>query len=281
MGDLKGREEQRAPALEAGISDRLAGRLGYESVRTSETTASSWIELQDGLLDSEGRLQAVPLAYLIDSTPGVVCGAAARPDWVVTTDLQASFFDTSLQGRPRADASLVRASRVGVLGKVVVVDEGDEDRVVAAGSVNHARVPLTSSLDVPDMGVGVHFHSRTAQEVGAQSDLREALVFGAGPADTDLQFEVCPLGVNPLGIVHGSVTTALAMSAARHRAGVDWPVSDIIARFCGSIRQGPAVARADIVAGDERTCLVQVDIRDEAYPQRSANLSWVRLLRPA
>jgi acyl-coenzyme A thioesterase PaaI-like protein len=261
----------------ATIGDRLAGFLGYSSIRTSATSASSWIQVRDALRARDGALHAVPLVYLIDSTPGVVCGAAAAPDWVITTDLHFSVVDRRTSGRLRADASLVRASRVGVLGQVVVVDEND-DRIIAAGSVNHARVPLKASLDVPTMPVGVLFATPPAS-LALEANLSDELPFEAGPAAGELLFSARPLGVNPLGIVHGTVSTSLAMQAAEAFAGPGWTVTDVVSRYCGSIRKGPAVARPKLLSGGAGTRVVQVDIRDQAHATDPANLSWVTLRR--
>jgi acyl-coenzyme A thioesterase PaaI-like protein len=258
------------------IGDLLAGHLGYVSIRTAEDAASSWVGMRRDLQDEVDVVHDVVLAYLVDSTPGVVCGAAALPDWVITTDLHFSILDRRARGRLRADAALVRASSVGVLGQVSVVDESEADRAIATGSVNHARVPLTSSLDVPRMPVGVRFTS-SATPQSVDQPISELLEFQRIDGGSDLRFRPRPLGVNPLGIVHGSVSTALAMRVARAYAGPGWKITDVMSRYCGSIRQGPAVARGRLLSRTTSECLVQVDVRDEAHAAHPANLSWIKL----
>ena len=121
-------------------------------------SASSWIPRREDLLLGDGTIAPVVLAFLVDSTAGVVCGAAARPGWIVTTDLHFRVISNTWKGTARADATVVRASKAGVLAQVVAVDEGDGDRVIAVGSVNHAHIELATPIDIPlEMPIGVRY----------------------------------------------------------------------------------------------------------------------------
>ncbi|MBL7496653.1 hypothetical protein I6A84_00595 [Frankia sp. CNm7] len=261
------------------FGDEFTRFVGYESVRTSETTASSWVPARADLLDADGALLPVVLSYLVDSTPGVVCGAAALPDWVITTDLHMQVFDRHVKGPVRADATLVHANRVGVLAEVNVVDEGDGERLVATGSVNHARVPLTGSLDVPIMPVGVRYHG-PADAAPPGDRLAREIVFEPEAAGGEIGTALTPLSTNPLGIMHGSVTSALSISAATSCVGGDLKLTELLVRFCGSVRKGPARANAELVRSDESGSLVRVAVRDDSYPQRIAVLASVRFGSP-
>jgi acyl-coenzyme A thioesterase PaaI-like protein len=266
--------EQPDPTV---FGDEFTRFLGYESVRTSEATASSWVPARPDLLDADGMLLPLALAFLVDSTPGVVCGAAALPDWVITTDLHMQVIDRRVRGTLRADATLVHANRVGVLAEVTVVDEGDGDRLVATGSVNHARVPMTESLDVPLMPIGVRYHG-PADAPAPGDRLAREVTFTPAASAGELEAFLTPLNTNPLGIMHGSVTTSLSISAAIARAGDGWQVAQALARFGGPIRKGPARAHAELVHADDVGCLARVAVRDESYPHRVAVLSSVRLV---
>jgi acyl-coenzyme A thioesterase PaaI-like protein len=271
-----GQTEQAEPDE---FGDEYTRFLGYESERTSETTASSWVPLRPDLFDADGALRLVVLAFLVDSTPGVVAGAAALPDWVITTDLHMQVADRHVRGTLRADAALVHANRLGVLADVTVVDEGDGDRVVAIGSVNHARVPLKEPINVPMMPVGVRHHSPGGAPAPGDRLARE-IVFRALDADGEAETAATPLTTNPLGIMHGSVTTTLSLAAAARCAPDGWQVADVLARFSSSVRKGPARARATVVSADDATRLVKVDLRDESYPGKVAVHSVVRLVPP-
>jgi acyl-coenzyme A thioesterase PaaI-like protein len=266
-------------AAQSEFGDEFTRFLGYESVRSTETTASSWVPLRPDLLGADGALLPVVLAFLMDSTPGVVCGATALPDWVITTDLHMQVADRRVRGTLRADATLIHANRLGVLAEVTVVDEGDADRVVATGSVNHARVPLNEPLNVPVMPVGV----RTRGPAGAPAPgdrLAREIVFTQLDAAGEAATVQTPLTTNPLGIMHGSVTTALSIAAAACCAPDGWQVAEAMVRFGSSVRKGPARAAATLVHADDAGCLVRVDLRDQSYPDKTAVHSVVRLAPP-
>jgi acyl-coenzyme A thioesterase PaaI-like protein len=257
------------------FGDSLTRFLGYESIRTSEESASSWVTTRPDLV-LNGELHMIALAFLVDSTPGVVCGAAALPDWVVTTDLHAHLVDPRIVGRARADATLVRAGRAGVLAEVTVRDEGDGDRVLAVGSVNHSRVPLTGTLDVPQMPVGVRYSSPAVEDAGDRL-VRE--VRFEHSADGTSSHSLSELTTNPLGLLHGSVTTTLAADAAVGRVGPGWRVSDVMMRFIGGVRKGPATAVPHVVAQSDRQASVEVRIYDQSKPDRLASIGWLGLAR--
>jgi hypothetical protein len=85
-----------------GFNDPLTRHFGYRSIRHDALTASSWIDLRDDLLDENGHIHLGALAYLVDSTAGVVCGMAAVPAWVITSDLQFRVIATPRIGPMRA-----------------------------------------------------------------------------------------------------------------------------------------------------------------------------------
>ena len=144
--------------VQPAFTDRFTNHVGYESLRTSATEASSWIECRPDLLDERGNLHPAVIGYLVDSTAGVVCGMAAVPNWVVTADLQFRIVCPTTTGPLRADAVAVRPGRRQSLGEVRVVDEGAAERLVALGTVNHLVIAKDDDLDVPaDMPIGVRY----------------------------------------------------------------------------------------------------------------------------
>lgn len=256
------------------FGDDFTQFLHYSSERTSDVTASSWVPRREDLVVGDSAIAPVVLAFLIDSTAGVVCGAAARPGWIVTTDLHFRVVSHRWKGLARADATLVRASKAGVLAQVVAVDEGDGDRVIAVGSVNHAHIELATPIDVPvEMPIGVRYghYDSDATETPLASHLKMR------HRDTGIEMHVAGLAVNPLQILHGAFHAALAVEVAQSTFGGE--LSDLMTRFVSSVRKGPAVAMPELVErhGDGGT--VRVGVHEEDRPSRTASLSWVGLVR--
>jgi acyl-coenzyme A thioesterase PaaI-like protein len=256
------------------FGDEFTRFLHYSSERTSDVTASSWIPRREDLVVGDSSIAPVVLAFLVDSTAGVVCGAAARPGWIVTTDLHFRVISSRWKGSARADATLVRASKAGVLAQVVAVDEGDGDRVIAVGSVNHAHIELATPIDVPvEMPIGVRYgeYDGDVAETPLASHLKMRRT------DAGIGIDVAGLAVNPLHILHGAFHAALAVEMAQTTFGGE--LSDLMTRFVSSVRNGPAVAVAELVEGQGGHGSVRVGVHDEERPSRTASLSWVGLVR--
>ncbi len=178
------------------------------------------------------------IAYLVDSTAGVVCGMAAVPAWVITADLHARFHATHAVGPLRADAVAVSPGRRQSLGQVRVVDEGDGDRLIASGTVNHLVIQPTADLAVPsDMPIGVMYGCLPV--VGAAALRTHVGLRSPTPGSAEL--DVAGDAVNPLGILHGALITTLAVEAARSEVGRG-EVVEVVVRFVKGVAIGPAVA---------------------------------------
>jgi len=256
------------------FGDEYTQFLHYSSERTSEVGASSWIPRREDLLVGDGTIAPVVLTFLIDSTAGVVCGAAARPGWIVTTDLHFRVISNTWKGTARADATVVRASKAGVLAQVVAVDEGEADRVIAVGSVNHAHIELATPIDVPvEMPIGVRYGDYDADTV--ESLLSDHLKMRR--TESGVEIDVVGLAVNPLSILHGAFHAALAVEAAQATFGGE--LSDLMTRFVSSVRNGPAVAVAELVEGRGDRGTVRVGVHEQERPSRTASISWVGLVR--
>jgi acyl-coenzyme A thioesterase PaaI-like protein len=242
-----------------GFHDPLTRHFGYRSLRHDERRASSWIELRPDLLDERGGLHLAVLGYLVDSTAGVVCGMAAVPDWVITSDLQFRVLSHACRGPVRAEAHAVQPGKRQSLGDVRVVDEGDGERLVAVGTVNHVVVRRTDTLDVPaDMPIGVEYAS--GGEITGHAPLLEHFrLTRSAPASAELPIEGD--AVNPLGILHGGLITLLVEQAARHAAGDEHEVVDVVIRFLRGLRATPAVSTAALAPGDCGV-VATVEVRD-------------------
>lgn len=253
--------------VQPAFTDRFTNHVGYESLRTSATEASSWIECRPDLLDERGNLHAAIIGYLVDSTAGVVCGMAAVPNWVVTADLQFRIMSATTAGPVRADAVAVRPGRRQSLGEVRVVDEGAGERLVAVGTVNHLVIAKDDDLDVPaDMPIGVRYGparplatlpARLAQHFGLRN------LSGRGSTELDVVGDA----VNPLGILHGALLSLLAESAARslYPEPERLRVADMVLRFVGSLaRDRVARATAEVVPSTSTRLVARAAIADPA-----------------
>jgi uncharacterized protein (TIGR00369 family) len=247
------------------FTDRFTNHLGYESIRTSDRTASSWIRCRSDLLDERGNLHPAVLGYLVDSTAGVVCGTAAVPDWVVTADLQFRLLHPETVGPVRADAVAVRPGRRQSLGEVRVVDEGAGEQLVALGTVNHLVIPKDDDLDVPaDMPIDVRYGPAHPLEV-PPAPLAEHFGLRCSAGSATAELDVVGDAVNPLGILHGGLLSLLAIAAARAATGEPdaMRVTDVVLRFVGSLPQdGVARATAELHPPGARAKVARVAIAD-------------------
>lgn len=240
-----------------GFTDPLTRHFGYRSIRHDELNASSWIDRRQDLLDENGRLHLGVLAYLVDSSAGVVCGMAAVPAWVITSDLQFRVLSLPTVGPMRADAVAVQPGKRQSLGSVRVVDEGDGDRLVAIGTVNHVVIQPETTLDVPaDMPIGVEYAS--GRDLTGHAPLLEHFPVTertVGCVELPIEGDA----VNPLGILHGGLISILVEQSARSVAGRDrYEVSDMVVRFLRGLRKTPAVATATAVTDDRSMATVEV-----------------------
>ena len=199
--------EEMTDKTRPAFGDPFTSHVGYTSTRTGERTASSWIDMRPDLLDGRGRLHPGVLAFLVDSTAGVVCGTAALPSWVVTADLQFEVVDLPAVGPARADAVVRRPGRRQSCGEVTVHDEGDNDRIVAVGTVNHIVVANDQPLgEVPtDMAVGERLGPALPPHPAPVPPLVE-LLHVERMRDGSVELPIVGVAVNPLGFLHGGLS---------------------------------------------------------------------------
>jgi acyl-coenzyme A thioesterase PaaI-like protein len=245
-----------------GFNDPLTRHFGYRSLRHDVLRASSWIDLRPDLLDEAGRIQLGVLAFLVDSTAGVACGMAAVPAWVITSDLQFRVVAMPKVGPMRADAHAVQPGKRQSLGDVRVFDEGDGDRVVAIGTVNHVVIQRDGALDVPsDMPIGIEYAS--GRDVDGHAPLMEHFSVSErerGVVELPIEGDA----VNHLGILHGGLISLLVEQASRSALGHwDHEVTDMVVRFLRGLKDTSATATAIIEPAADRL-LARVEVRDKS-----------------
>jgi len=243
----------------AGFRDPLTQHLDYTAQRTDERSASAWIPIRRDLVHDDGRMRRGVIAYLTDATAGVVCGAAAVPNWIVTADLQMSVVAEPSVGPLRADAVVRRPGRRQSLGEVTVFDEGDNDRVVSTGTVNHLVIVPDAGLDVPsDMPIGVTY-TRESPARSQPEDLVAQLSITTTEAGVELP--ITGIAVNPLGFLHGGLISVLVEEVVRRHLRAT--VVDLVVRFVGPVAKGTARAVPTVRTGPDGT-VAQVDVVDDS-----------------
>ena len=184
---------------------------------------------------------------------------AAVPSWVVTADLELRIVSEPRVGPLRADAIVRRPGRRQSMGEVVVYDEGDGDRVVSVGTVNHIVVPASLDVDVPaDMPIGVTYVRETPAEA-PPGPLLELLQIRR--TDDGIELPISGIAVNPLGFLHGGLISLLAELCVEQTC--DAPLGDLVVRFVGPVAAGTARATPTVVRGDEGI-VVRIDVVDDS-----------------
>jgi uncharacterized protein (TIGR00369 family) len=245
------------------IEDAYTRHLEYRAFRSAHDRVSTWIPVRPDLLDEHGALHPGVIGYLVDSSAGLVCGLVTTPRWIVTADLEFSLLAPATVGPVRADAHAPRPGTAQVLGDVRVYDEGNDDRLVAVGTVNHIGIEPREQLGVLDeMPVGSsvgEYAPRSFRPLTEHLALRSN---GSGRAEIDIEGDAR----NPLGILHGGIITLLCDDAARgtvrSAASIDGRALHLAVRFLAPLRHGPALATGELVLLDERRAVVRVEVID-------------------
>jgi uncharacterized protein (TIGR00369 family) len=108
------------------------------------TGVSVSLDPRDGLRGPAGSLEGGVVSTLVD-VAGASAAAAATRRLVATQHIAVSFLAPGRQGPVRADGKTVRVGRSDVVSEVRVIDEGNDDRLIAV-----ALVTLKIIGDLPD-----------------------------------------------------------------------------------------------------------------------------------
>jgi uncharacterized protein (TIGR00369 family) len=211
-----------------------------------------------------GGVRAGALLTLLDFAGGVCGGLASLPDgWVVSTNLAARMTTGAHRGPLRVESDVLRRGRNNVVTNARILDEGDDDALVADGV-------LTSAILVPEAGPPVWerpLRITLAEAAGPRPPMHEWL----SPRTPDVQTIEIDLTDdlrNPWGILHGGVVATMVDLATEHATGA--ATTDVVLHFLAPNRIGPVRARALPLGARSDGDVCRVEVRDEGADRLTA-----------
>ncbi|MEM6705060.1 MAG: PaaI family thioesterase [Acidobacteriota bacterium] len=250
------------------------GELGIEfsddapDWRESAGTSVSASMHADGDLSYDGqRVPAGVLATFVDLVAGRLCAAAARPDWVATSDLSVSLARPLRTGDLSARGHVVRAGRNLVTAAVDLAEGG----LVAAQAPAAHSVSAFGRLGGDSRGSSKKSGSQQRQGSGRPAVTRPAghLIerLGLTSRKDSVAIDLRDYTRNSLGALQGGVAAmvferAALDEAARRGLESAW-VCELAVRYLSLGRKGPFVTRCEsVVEGNERLVL-RLALHDE------------------
>jgi len=228
-----------------------------------------------------GGLRTGGLLTSLDSLGGFTSGLAVLPRWIVTTSLLATVSELTHVGPLRLRADVLRRGRNSVVCALDVVDEGADDRHVAAAT-------LTCAVLDPDAMTLEFERPFVLPMPPAQTDpVRPEAFFciepGEGPV-TRLRLE--DQLRNPWGILHGGAVAMLADEAACRATvgavpGADLQsvaATDVVLHYLRPVKVGPVEARCTVLGTRGGRTSVRVAIHDVGAGDRLVTLGSVTVL---
>jgi uncharacterized protein (TIGR00369 family) len=218
-----------------------------------------------------GGLRTGSLLTSIDSLGGFLSGVSVQPEWIVTTSMMATVARLSHRGPLRFHGRVLRRGRNTVVTALDVVDEGDDDRPVAAATMSCAV------LDPGDMELRFVRPFHTPMAALSPDPLPPEAFFGiepgAGPV-TRLAME--DRLRNPWGMLHGGAVALLADVAAcraveagpRPGGGGRVATAVTVLHYLRPARVGPIEARCQVLGGGPGRTVVRVAIHDVGADDR-------------
>ena len=229
-----------------------------------------------------GGLRTGGLLTNLDSLGGFTSGLAALPRWIVTTSLLATVSELDHVGPLRFRADVVRRGRSSVVTTLDVVDEGADDRHVAAATMTCAI--LDPGAMVLDFARPFALAMPPPQADPVRPEEFFCIEPGAGPV-TRLRLE--DQLRNPWGILHGGAVAMLAdeaacRAAAAHGAEASGPnglaAADTVLHYLRPVKVGPAEARCQVLGTRAGRTSVRVAIHDVGAEDRMVTLGSVTVL---
>ena len=229
-----------------------------------------------------GGLRTGGLLTSLDSLGGFTSGLAALPQWIVTTSLLATVSELAHIGPLRLRADVLRRGRTSVVTSLDVVDEGADDRHVAAAIMTCAVLePGAMSLEF-DRPFALAMPGPPVDPVGPEEFF--SIEPGEGPV-TRLRLD--DRLRNPWGILHGGAVAMLADEAACRAAAAELTgtdggrgvaATDVVLHYLRPVRVGPVEARCTVLGTRAGRASVRVAIHDVGADDRLVTLGSVTVL---
>ena len=229
-----------------------------------------------------GGLRTGGLLTNLDSLGGFASGLAALPQWIVTTSLLATVSGLDHVGPLRFRADVLRGGRSSVVTALDVVDEGADDRHVAAAILTCAILdPGAMDLDfVRPFSMAMP----PPQPDPARPEEFFCLEPGKGLV-TRLHLE--DRLRNPWGILHGGAVAMLADEAACRAAMAHSPAAsgpngvaaaDTVLHYLRPVKVGPVEARCRVLGSLAGRTTVRIEIHDVGSDDRTVTFGSVTVL---
>jgi len=257
------------PASGSGDPSAIGGRVPVDPLQRS----------------AGGGLRTGGLVGCIDSLGGFLCGISVLPDWVVTTSVMTTVARLSHQGPLRLDGRVLRRGRNSVVAALGVIDEGNDDREVAAATMTCAV------LDPGDRNLHVERPFAAPMARYDPQALAPEEFFGIEPgADSVTRLHVVDRIRNPWGILHGGALAVLVDVAACRAAEADLSTSspmgrdhrvaavDTVLHFLRPVKVGPLEARCQVLGSRNDRTLVRVAVHDVGVADRMVTLGSVEVV---
>ena len=203
------------------------------------------------LLGPDGTVTLGALVTLVDIACARVSFAAAHPHWIATADL------SIVSGAPVREGTVTAESRVSRAGSKLIGIDVDLHGAGTA-TATFVRIPREASkVDRPMPQVG----DRSRMELlGRLPDGPLTERMGLRPTDDGAELDNVPYVSNSFGTINGGVLGFLVSAAAEQVTGQR--ASDLVLRYLGQTKVGPARASATVVRRDDAAAVVDVTVRD-------------------
>ncbi len=220
-----------------------------------------------------GGLRTGGLLTAVDSLGGQLSGMAVLPQWIVTTSIMATVSHLAHAGPLRLEGALLRRGRNAVVTGIDVLDEGADDRRVAAA------IMTCAVLDPGDMDLSfVRPVVAPMPPLQPRAPIPEEF-FGIEPgAGMVTRLRLDDRLRNPWGILHGGAVAMLADEAACRAALAGAPdavgptgavaATDVVLHYLRPGKVGPIEARCRVLGSRAGRTAVRVDIHDVGADDR-------------
>jgi uncharacterized protein (TIGR00369 family) len=113
----------------------IVKHMGMRFVHVDTGESIIEIDIREDLKNSGGMLQGGVIATLVDVAGGIAASRAVARAPVVTADMTIHYLAPGRTGPVRAVGEVLRAGRRSVVAQVKVYDTGEDDRLMATGTM--------------------------------------------------------------------------------------------------------------------------------------------------
>ncbi|MCU1484514.1 MAG: hypothetical protein JWN67_1260 [Actinomycetia bacterium] len=231
--------------------DHVLRDLRIESWLEAEDHSFAELPVDDAVRDRSGAVSIGALTTLVDIACARVSFAAAQPHWIATADLSIA------RGVPVHDGVVQAEAKVSKAGSKLISIEVDLHGAGTAAAT-FARIPRSASEVVralPSVGERTSMPLLGASRSGAITE-RMGLRAAHGGVELDRTDYVR----NSFGTINGGVLGFLVAAAAEDATGL--VAADLVLRYLGQTKVGPAHAAATVVRTGTDHAVCDVRVRD-------------------